>query len=71
MHQPKREYNQTVLAKKEDKQKAKTICCVNCGKVLAEGNIKEGTLNINCRHCGTNNVIAATTNDKIGKDKAE
>ena len=67
MYQPKREYNQLVVGKREDKPKTKTINCVNCGKIIAEGNIQVGIIDINCRHCGTKNIITAKPKDDKGR----
>ena len=39
------------------------IKCSNCGKKLAEANIKQGELRIKCK-CGTVNIVAAETEVK-------
>lgn len=62
MHQHKREYDPK-KEKREDKPVCKTINCVNCGKIIAEGNIQQGKIDINCPHCGVKNIIEALPKD--------
>lgn len=51
----------------------KDIRCCSCGKKLAEGQIQEGNISIQCK-CGVVTDIAATKEKKEkvpGKEKAE
>jgi phage FluMu protein Com len=41
------------------------IRCCSCGKKLAEGQIKEGNISIQCK-CGVLNLITATKKKKEG-----
>jgi phage FluMu protein Com len=43
---------------------AKKINCISCGKIIAEGYIKEGVIRIKCRHCGVFNNFSSE-NEKI------
>lgn len=58
MHQHKREYDPK-KEKREDKPVCKTITCLNCGKIIAEGNIRHGKIEIVCPNCKTRNKMEA------------
>jgi phage FluMu protein Com len=43
------------------------IRCCSCGKKLAEGQIKDGNISIQCR-CGVLNLVTATPEKKVKGD---
>lgn len=61
MHQHKKEYSPK-KEKREDKV-IKTINCVNCGKIIAEGGGSDLKIIIVCRNCGVKNTIEASAKD--------
>lgn len=40
------------------------IRCISCNKIIAEGNIQKGIIEIDCQHCGVTNKIEATHKDE-------
>ena len=44
----------------------KPIRCISCGKIIAEGFMKEGLIEIDCR-CGTTNKIQAQHKKSEGR----
>lgn len=53
--------------------KKNDIRCCSCGKKLAEGQIKDGNISIQCK-CGVLNLVTATLEKKVknpGPEKVE
>jgi phage FluMu protein Com len=49
----------------------KQIRCINCNNIIASGYIKEGTIEIDCRHCKTKNKMVAVQGETTFKPYGE